>query len=64
MVETVTSQDAGQSTLVGDGATIDLATQLPSQSRGALSKITDFGLAKRVDDDSGQTVDGSVMGTP
>ena len=27
-------------------------------------KITDFGLAKRVDDDSGRTQDGSVMGTP
>jgi serine/threonine protein kinase/WD40 repeat protein len=30
----------------------------------AALKITDFGLAKRVDDDSGKTQDGSVMGTP
>jgi WD40 repeat protein/tetratricopeptide (TPR) repeat protein len=27
-------------------------------------KITDFGLAKRLDDDSGQTLPGQVMGTP
>src|SRR5262249_54728689 len=27
-------------------------------------KITDFGLAKHLDDDSGQTRSGSVMGTP
>ncbi len=27
-------------------------------------KITDFGLAKRLEDDSGQTASGSIMGTP
>jgi WD40 repeat protein/tRNA A-37 threonylcarbamoyl transferase component Bud32 len=27
-------------------------------------KVTDFGLAKRLDEDSGQTRDGAVMGTP
>jgi serine/threonine protein kinase len=31
---------------------------------GTIPKITDFGLAKRLDADAGQTVDGTVMGTP
>jgi YD repeat-containing protein len=30
----------------------------------AIPKITDFGLAKRLDEDSGQTRSGAVMGTP
>ena len=30
----------------------------------AVAKITDFGLAKRLDDDSGQTKSGTIMGTP
>jgi eukaryotic-like serine/threonine-protein kinase len=55
-------QIGGHSTMVGDEPTIDSSNGLhnPEQS----FKITDFGLAKRVDDDSGRTIDGSVMGTP
>jgi eukaryotic-like serine/threonine-protein kinase len=33
-------------------------------SRSAVPKIADFGLAKRVDDDSSQTVSGAILGTP
>jgi WD40 repeat protein/tetratricopeptide (TPR) repeat protein len=32
--------------------------------RLAVPKITDFGLAKRLDDESGQTQSGAIMGTP
>jgi len=32
--------------------------------RSVSPKITDFGLAKRVDDDSGQTNTGTILGTP
>src|SRR5262249_60754763 len=31
---------------------------------GAVPKIADFGLAKRVNDDSTQTQEGAIMGTP
>jgi WD40 repeat protein/Flp pilus assembly protein TadD len=42
------------------------ASALPGESRlnEAVPKITDFGLAKRLDDDSGQTRTGAIMGTP
>ena len=33
-------------------------------SRDGLPKITDFGLAKRIEDDSSQTKSGTLMGTP
>lgn len=56
-------QFTGHSTLIGDGPTVDVAHDALHNPEDAF-KITDFGLAKRVDDDSGQTVDGSVMGTP
>jgi eukaryotic-like serine/threonine-protein kinase len=50
------------STHVGDPQGPSVHPAVPS-SHAAL-KITDFGLAKRVDDDSRKTLDGSVMGTP
>jgi WD40 repeat protein len=36
----------------------------PQSTDYGLPKVTDFGLAKRLDDDSGQTRSGTVMGTP
>ena len=56
-------QGGGQSTMVGDGPTADWAHDALRDPE-ATFKVTDFGLAKRVDDDSGRTIDGSVMGTP
>ncbi|HEX3151835.1 MAG TPA: serine/threonine-protein kinase [Gemmataceae bacterium] len=56
-------QAGGHSTLIGDGPTVDVAPRLLCNPELIL-KVSDFGLAKRVDDDSGHTVDGSVMGTP
>jgi tetratricopeptide (TPR) repeat protein len=32
--------------------------------RSSMPKITDFGLAKRLDDESGQTASGDILGTP
>jgi serine/threonine protein kinase len=40
----------------------DLAAACRLQA--AIPKITDFGLAKRLDDPSGQTQSGSILGTP
>jgi serine/threonine protein kinase/Tfp pilus assembly protein PilF len=42
------------------------AVSLPSEhwARTTVPKIADFGLVKRVDDDSGQTQSGSILGTP
>lgn len=34
------------------------------RTAGTIAKITDFGLAKRLDEESGQTKSGSIMGTP
>jgi tetratricopeptide (TPR) repeat protein len=47
----------------------DCRLQNESQSaicnlQSAIPKITDFGLAKRLDDDSGQTHGGAIVGTP
>jgi serine/threonine protein kinase/WD40 repeat protein len=53
----------GQSTMVGE-APAEVWKHLALRNPEAAFKITDFGLAKRVDDDSGRTVDGSVVGTP
>jgi WD40 repeat protein len=36
----------------------------PAPLNGCLPKITDFGLAKRLDDTSGQTLSGTILGTP
>jgi len=52
-----------QSTMVGE-APAEVWKHLALRSPQAAFKITDFGLAKRVDDDSGRTIDGSVVGTP
>jgi len=51
------------STIQADAASVAVAQAALRPPYAAL-KITDFGLAKRVDDDSGRTQDGSVMGTP
>jgi serine/threonine protein kinase/tetratricopeptide (TPR) repeat protein len=40
------------------------ASAMDSWSRNNAPKIADFGLAKRVDDDSGQTQSGAILGTP
>ena len=53
----------GQSTMVGE-APAEVWRHLALRNPPAAFKITDFGLAKRVDDDSGRTLDGSVVGTP
>jgi serine/threonine protein kinase/WD40 repeat protein len=53
----------GLSTMVGE-APADVWRHLALRDPRAAFKITDFGLAKRVDDDSGRTLDGSVVGTP
>jgi serine/threonine protein kinase/WD40 repeat protein len=53
----------GMSTMVGE-APAEVWRHLALRSPQAAFKITDFGLAKRVDDDSGRTLDGSVVGTP
>jgi serine/threonine protein kinase/WD40 repeat protein len=53
----------GMSTMVGE-APAEVWRHLALRAPQAAFKITDFGLAKRVDDDSGRTLDGSVVGTP
>jgi serine/threonine protein kinase len=42
------------------------STSVPADhwSRTTVPKITDFGLAKRVDEDSSQTQSGTILGTP
>jgi serine/threonine protein kinase/WD40 repeat protein len=57
------SSSGAQSTMVGEGPGADGAHDALGDPE-ATFKVTDFGLAKRVDDDSGRTLDGSVMGTP
>jgi hypothetical protein len=37
---------------------------MPSSLDGAVPKIADFGLAKRLEEDSGQTGSGAILGTP
>jgi tRNA A-37 threonylcarbamoyl transferase component Bud32 len=41
-----------------------LSVEKPGGSHPPLTKITDFGLAKRLNTDSGQTRTGAIMGTP
>jgi serine/threonine protein kinase len=41
-----------------------LSPSTNSWPQASVPKITDFGLAKQLDDDSGQTVGGSILGTP
>lgn len=54
----------------GEQSTIESIAAADHDSKQALKapesvfKITDFGLAKRIDDDSSRTKDGSVIGTP
>ena len=38
--------------------------QTPDESPAAIPKITDFGLARQLDADTGQTHSGAIMGTP
>jgi WD40 repeat protein len=49
--------------LVGEEAAGGLAPGAQPQA-AYVPKITDFGLAKRLDDTSGQTVSGTILGTP
>jgi WD40 repeat protein/serine/threonine protein kinase len=47
-----------------DGETPTSSSPLASRLSSLVPKITDFGLAKRLDQDSGQTRAGSILGTP
>ena len=48
----------------GTGNSIRLRCPADHWSRTTVPKIADFGLAKRVDDDSSQTQSGTILGTP
>ncbi len=54
---------ARKRTLGGSSMRSSAMTSSPRPA-GAVVKITDFGLAKRLDEESGQTKSGTVMGTP
>jgi serine/threonine protein kinase/tetratricopeptide (TPR) repeat protein len=53
-----------QSTIVRDRETDSGSLPANHWSRQTVPKIADFGLAKRVDEDSSQTQSGTILGTP
>ncbi len=55
-----------QSSIIADPRIRRSNASLPTDhwSRNVVPKITDFGLAKQVDDDSSQTRTGTILGTP
>ena len=58
------AKQGSQSSMVRDRE-IDLSSLPPDHwSRSTVPKIADFGLAKRVNDDSSQTQSGAILGTP
>lgn len=58
-------QQGAATKLAAAGSTMRSSGSVSSQRLpSAVAKITDFGLAKRLDDESGQTKSGTIMGTP
>jgi serine/threonine protein kinase/tetratricopeptide (TPR) repeat protein len=55
---------SGQSTVVRKEQLSSTTLAADHWSRTMIPKIADFGLAKRVDDESGQTHTGTILGTP
>jgi serine/threonine protein kinase/tetratricopeptide (TPR) repeat protein len=64
-LKTMTQSKTGQSKTYSSSATTRTSTSSPSlRSSRAMPKVTDFGLAKRLEEDSGLTGSGTILGTP
>jgi eukaryotic-like serine/threonine-protein kinase len=58
------AKHSGHTTQMRRKETVSSSLSSDHWSRTTIPKIADFGLAKRVDDDSGNTQSGTILGTP